>query len=70
MPKINPNWFDRLPPDVQQEISGLRDRLRRGELDTSARRLGTVISQVLKERGLPSASEGVTRAWLTKSDER
>ena len=69
LPKVNANWFERLPLEAQQEIRELRQKFQRGEIDTSARRLGIVISQVLKERGLAHASTGVTREWLTRSGE-
>lgn len=57
-------WFDRLPPDAQEECLAVREAFRRGELGLKERVARALISAA-EDRGWPIAKTKRVTVWLS-----
>ena len=63
-----PSWFEKLPPDAQQECVAVRAAFRRGEIGSKAAVARALISAA-RERGWAISAEKQVCLWLVKHDD-
>ena len=61
-----PDWTDRLPPDVRDELLGIRRDWLAGKLQASGRGLAAAIVANCRERGIAVIGTAGVREWLTR----
>ena len=61
-----PDWTDRLPDDVREELHGIRRDWLAGKLQASGRGLANAIVANCKARGIPVIGNAGVREWLIR----
>jgi hypothetical protein len=61
-----PDWTDRLPADVREELHGIRRDWLAGKLQASGRGLAAAIVANCKQRGIAVIKTSGVREWLTR----
>ena len=61
-----PDWTDRLPDDVREELHGIRRDWLAGKLQASGRGLANAIVANCKQRGIAVIKTSGVREWLTR----
>lgn len=62
------NFFDRLPPEYQQELLEIRRQFQSGELAASACFVADAIIESASEQGIAVCGQQGMRAWLARND--
>jgi hypothetical protein len=61
-----PDWTDRLPADVREELHGIRRDWLAGKLKASGRGLANAIVANCNQRGIPVIGTAGVREWLIR----
>jgi hypothetical protein len=59
-------WHERLPDDLQAELSAIREQFHSGGIASQKRALATAIAEVVAERGNPRPGEQAVITWLNR----
>ena len=59
-------WHERLPDDLQAELSAIREQFHSGGIASQKRSLATAIAEVVAERGNPRPGEQAVITWLNR----
>jgi hypothetical protein len=59
-------WFDKMPPDVQEELNQLKAAFRAGVVQGGKRRFAGVIVKHLTDQGLSTVGWNGVEAWLDR----
>ena len=59
-------WHERLPDDLQAELSAIRAQFHSGGIASQKRALATAIAEVVAERGNPRPGEQAVITWLNR----
>lgn len=59
-----PTWFQRLPTDLQDEVTAIRTQFREGSLTFTAGQLAVAIMEACRARGHEMPKPRQVREWL------